>query len=213
MAQRRTTAVRHLLASAETSTPPQIPSGEKTPRNNEEFPLGDKTPGTKRRASPAGERDVIDAAPAYLGGRNPEAQFAGNRGNIGRPSFPWGTKPRGTTRWRARHHQRRPSFPWGTKPRGPKKSFYWGMKPWEQKKSFPWGTKPWGQQQQTMSNLQGCDQKENDNNKDDAQPPRLRQTKQASPPGCNLYDLIFMFSPTPLNIVRKKAGTGGWVKT
>ena len=41
-------------------------------KNNEELPLGDETPGTKGRASAAGERGVIDAAPASLGGRNPE---------------------------------------------------------------------------------------------------------------------------------------------
>ena len=115
---------------------------------------------TKRRASPAGERRVVDTAPASLTGQNPrhkslasaatlaasaslegqntEAQFAGKSGNIGRPSFPWGTKPQ-----------------------GPKKSLYGGTKPWEQKRSFPWGTKPQGQQQQTTPNIQGCGQKEN----------------------------------------------------
>ena len=41
--------------------------GDETPRNDEELPLGEKTLGTKRRASPAGERGVIDAAPASLG--------------------------------------------------------------------------------------------------------------------------------------------------
>jgi len=92
MAQRLATAVRHPLASA-ASTPPQLPLGDETPRNDEELPLGDETPRTKRRASPAGERGVIDAVPAFLGERNPEAQFAVERRNIGRPSFPWGTKP------------------------------------------------------------------------------------------------------------------------
>jgi len=226
MAQRLATAVRHPLASA-ASTPPQLPLGDESPRNNEELPLGDETLGTKRtkrRASPAGERGVIDAALASLGGRNPEAQFAGKRGNIGRPSFPWGTKPRGTTRWRARHHRRRPSLPWGTKPRGPKKSFPWGTKPRGQNKSFnkdnaqpsrvgsskhKTKTKTKGTRTETPPKLQGCGKKENDNNKDDAQPPRLRRTNQASPPGCNFYVLIFMFSPTLLNIVRKKAVTGG----
>ena len=47
------------------------------------------------------------------------------------------------------------------------------------------------------------------NDKEDAQPPRLRQKNQDSPPGCNFYVLLFMFSPTTLNVVRKKAGTGG----
>ena len=113
-------------------------------------------------------------------------------------SFPWGTKPWGRkktfTRWRARQHRRRPSFPWGTKPQGTTKSFpwgtkprgrsfSWGTKPWGQKKSFPWGKKPQGQQQQ---------QKRND--KDDAQPPRLRRTKQASPQ--NLF-LCFHKTPPP----------------
>ena len=89
------TAFQHPLASAE-STPPQFTLGDKTPRNDEELPLGDETPGTKRtkrRASPAGESGVIYATPASLGGRNHEAQFAGKRSNIGRPSFPWGKKP------------------------------------------------------------------------------------------------------------------------
>ena len=99
MAQRLATAVRHPLASA-ASTPPQLPLGDETLRHNS-------------LASAA-----TSDAPDSLGGQNPEAQFAGERGNIGRPSFPWGTNPLGTTRWRARHHRRRPSLPWGTKPRG-----------------------------------------------------------------------------------------------
>ena len=76
-----------------------------------------KTPGTKRtkrRPSPAGERGVIDAAPASLRGRNPTAQFAGEHRNIGRPSFPWGTKPRGTILWRAQQHPP-PQIPFGGK--------------------------------------------------------------------------------------------------
>ena len=71
MAQRLATAVRHPLASA-ASTPPQLPLGDENPRNDEELPLGDKTPGTKGRASPAGEHGIIDAAPASFGGQNPE---------------------------------------------------------------------------------------------------------------------------------------------
>ena len=113
MAQSSATGVRHPQASAASSMPPQLPLGDKTPRNDKEFLLGDKTLGLKGRASPAGERSVIDAAPASLGGRNPQEQPAGKRGNIGRPSFPWGTKPRGPKK----------SFPWETKPRGQKKSF------------------------------------------------------------------------------------------
>ena len=74
IAQRLATAVRHSLASTASSTPPQLPLGDKTPRNDQELPLGDETPGTKGRASPDGERGVIDAAPASLGGRNPEEQ-------------------------------------------------------------------------------------------------------------------------------------------
>ena len=32
--------------------------------------------------------------------------------------------------WRAQRHQRRPRFPWGKKPRGTTKSFSWGTKIW-----------------------------------------------------------------------------------
>ena len=91
MYQRLATAVRHPLASA-ASTPPQLPLGDETPRNDEELPLGDETPGTKGIASPSGERGVIDAASASLGGRNPEEQPAGKRGNIGRDETPGTTK-------------------------------------------------------------------------------------------------------------------------
>ena len=74
MSQRLATAAQHPLASAASSMLPQLPLGAKTPRNDEELPLGDKTSGTKgkERASPAGERGVIDAAPASLRGKKPE---------------------------------------------------------------------------------------------------------------------------------------------
>ena len=123
-----------------------------------------------RRPTPAGERGVCDAASASLGRRNPKEQFAGKRGNIGCPCFSWGTKPRGKTRWRARHHRRRPSLPWGTKHRG-------------QKKSFPWGTKTQGKKESfNKDNTQPSRvQSQKRNDKDDAQPPRLRRTKQAKP--------------------------------
>ena len=70
----------HPLASAASSTPPQIPLGGETPRKNPlasaesstppQLPLGDETPGTKE--APAGERGNIDATPASLGEQNPE---------------------------------------------------------------------------------------------------------------------------------------------
>ena len=72
MAQRLATAVRHQLASAASSTPPQLPLGYETLRNDKELPLENKTLGTKRRPSPAGKRGNIDADPASLGGQNPE---------------------------------------------------------------------------------------------------------------------------------------------
>jgi len=44
--------------------------------------------------------------------------------------------------------------------------------------------------------------KEKRNDKDDAQPPRLRQTKQASPPDIKIYlYLFFMFSQKPLTLL------------
>ena len=57
--------------SAASSTPPQLPLGDETSRNDEELPLGDETLGTKGRDSPTGERGVIDAATASLEGQNP----------------------------------------------------------------------------------------------------------------------------------------------
>ena len=145
-----------------------------------------------RCPTPAGERGIIDAAPASLGGRNTEERRRASPGgrNPGEqknsltrwrvrqhrrlPSFPWGTKPRGTPNAgehgiidaapvslggrnpeehktlasAASHHQRRPSFPWGTKPQGTKKS-------------FPWGTKPRGQQQQQRPTFEGAVEKRN----------------------------------------------------
>ena len=42
----------HPLASAASSTPPQLTLGDKTPRNDKEIPLGDETPGTKEDLHP-----------------------------------------------------------------------------------------------------------------------------------------------------------------
>ena len=161
-----------------------------------------------------------------------------------RPSFPWGTKPRGTTktfhwgtkpqgrrknftRWRARQHRCRPSFLGERNPREnimdtsrnmdakrqhpiskgavetTKKRFSQGKKPWGQKKSFPWGTKPQGQQQRQRPTFEGAvEQRQKRNDKDDAQPPRLRQTEQASPIELKMYFYVFT-KKTPFNIVRK----------
>ena len=71
MSQRRATAVRHLLASAASLTPPQLSLGDETPRTGEELPLGDETPGTKEDLHPLASAETLDA-PAFLGGQNPE---------------------------------------------------------------------------------------------------------------------------------------------
>ena len=139
--------------------------------------------------------------------------------------------PPSDTRWRARH-RRRPRFPWGTKPRGTTKRFPWGTKPPGRKEYLhplasaatltppqlplgdetPGTTKKTETQRQRRASLGGRNpgerriaslggQNPGDNNndnaqpsrvrsqkrndKDDAQPPRLRQTKQASPLGRN----------------------------
>ena len=149
-------------------TPPQIRLGDETSSNNS-------------LASAA-----TSAAPASLGGLNPKEQPAGKRGNIGRPRFPWGKKPR-------EQIQRRASLG--------------GRNPEEKRRASLGGRNPGDNNNRQRPTFKGAVKKRND--KDDAQPPRLRRTKQASPPGCKFYVLIFMFSPTPLNIVRNKAGTGG----
>ena len=252
MSQRLATAVQHPLASAASLTPPQLPLGDETPRNDEELPLGDETPGTTGRAAPAGKRSVIDAAPDSLGGRYPEDQFAGESGNIGLPSSPWGKKPQGSICWRERQHwppqlplgdetprinslaivatsaapaslggrnpeeqpsgERGniglPSFPWRKKPRGKiqRRASLGGRNPEEKSRASLGGQNPGDKNNGNAQPSRLRSKKRND--KDDSQPPRLRQTKQASPLGCNLY-VLFMFSPTTLNVVRKKAGTGG----
>ena len=73
----------HPLASAASLTPPHLPLGDETPRNNSLVSA------------------ETSAAPASLGGQNPKEQLAGKRGNIGRLSFPWGAKPRGQVQRRA----------------------------------------------------------------------------------------------------------------
>ena len=175
------------------------------------------------------------------------------------------------TQWQARH-RRRLSFPWGTKPQGTTKSFPWETKPRGRKErkeelhpmasaasltppQLPLGDETprhnslasaatssapasiggrnseekfmeeeHEQRRTKISKQQGSwtqtrpmvikdhghtkdhgynNKKRND--KEDAQPPRVRQTKQASPPGCNFYVLIFMFSPTTQYCGRARA--------
>ena len=59
-------SVRHPLAIAASSTPPQIPLGEETPRKKTSW--GNQLQGQ----TPSGKRGIINAAPDYLGGQNPE---------------------------------------------------------------------------------------------------------------------------------------------
>ena len=61
-------AVQYPLASAASSTPPQLPLGHKKPRNKK--PWGKQLQGK----TPAGKRGIIDAAPASLEGQNPKRQ-------------------------------------------------------------------------------------------------------------------------------------------
>ena len=42
----------HPMVSSASSTPPQLPLGDKNRRNDEEIPLGDETPGTKEYLHP-----------------------------------------------------------------------------------------------------------------------------------------------------------------
>ena len=100
------------------------------------------------------------------------------------------TRPRGNQLQGQRH---RPTSKGAVETK--KKSFSWGTKPWGQKKSFPWVTKPQGQQQRQRPTFKGAVAKKR-NDKDDAQPPRLRRTKQASPPDLKLYFIFnfFMYS-------------------
>ena len=184
MDQRLATAVRHPLVSAASSTSPQIPLGDETPRNDEELPLGDETLGTKEDLHPLasaaastppqlplGDKTprnnplliaATSTAPASLGGRNPGDKFMETEDHA--------PKKNETT----------------------KKSFSWGTKPWGQKKSFPWGTKPQGQQQRQRPTFKGAfEQRQKRNDKDDAQPPRLRLTNQDFPPDLKMYFYVF----------------------
>ena len=78
MAQRHATAVRHPLAIAESSTPPQLPLGDKNPRNDEELTLGDETLGTKEDPHPLASAATLMPPQIPLGGETP-----GNTTNSG----------------------------------------------------------------------------------------------------------------------------------
>ena len=67
MDQRCATAIRHLLASVASSTPPQLPSGYENSRNNKELPLGDKTPGTKEELQPLASAATLTSPQLLLG--------------------------------------------------------------------------------------------------------------------------------------------------
>ena len=153
MAQRHATAFRHSLASAASSMLPQLPLGGETPRNDEELPLGDKTPGTKRRPSPAGERGIIDAVPASLGGRDTKEQ---------RRASPLGQKHRDKRRPSpAGKHGNIDAAPDSLGGQNPKEHIMDTSRTMDAKRqrpiykravettnnSFSWGMKPQGQQQ------------------------------------------------------------------
>ena len=224
MAQRRfSIAVRHPLASAASSTPSQLPSGDETPRNEkEELPLGDVTPGT-----------TTTTAPKLQGyGRTKKSFPWGTKPRGQKKSFPWGTKPRG------QQQRQRPTFKGAVKQR---RSSLSGRNPGDKRRASLGGRNPMdnnndnAQPSRVRSNndnkktatifmgtarimykssimdtastmfIMDCGHSKDygnnnkDNNKEDAQPPRVRRTKQASPPEC-----IFLFSqehPTTLNIV------------
>ena len=71
MSQRLTTTVRHPLASAASSTPPQPPLGDETPGNNKEIPLGDETLGTKEYLHPLASAATSTQPQIPLGGETP----------------------------------------------------------------------------------------------------------------------------------------------
>ena len=123
MSQRHFISVRHPLASAASSTPPQIPLGKKTLRNDKELPLGDETPGTKEELHPLANAATSTPPQLPLGDETPGNNPLASAATSTPPQIPLGDKtPRNKKRWRARHHRRHPSFPWGTKPRGTQNS-------------------------------------------------------------------------------------------
>ena len=143
MAQRCATAVRHPLASAASSTPPQLPLGGRNAEERRRDSPGGRNPGDKRRPSPAGERGNSDAASASLGGRNPRDERkpspAGKRGNIdAAPASFEGQNPEEHIMDTARTMEAKRQRPISKGAVGTTwKSFSCGTKPWGQKKSFP----------------------------------------------------------------------------
>ena len=120
------------LASAASSTPPQLPLGDKTLRNKKTSGQPSPRKNTRWRA----------------------------RHHRRHPSFPWGMKPQGTrtnTRLQARYHLRFSSFPWGMNPPQKKRQRPISKGAAETtKKSFPWGTKPQVQQKRQHPNFKGA---------------------------------------------------------
>merc|ERR1739838_330933 len=90
----------HPLVSAASLTPPQLPLGDETPRHNSlasaatsaaPASLGGRNPEDQRRASP-GERNPGNRRRASLGGRNPR-----DNKNRQRPTFKGAVKKKTTT--------------------------------------------------------------------------------------------------------------------
>ena len=71
MVQHRAIAVRHLMASASSSTLSQLPLGYKTPRNDEELPLGDETWGQNEELHPLASAASSTPPQLPLGGETP----------------------------------------------------------------------------------------------------------------------------------------------
>ena len=208
---------RHPLASAASSTPPQLPLGEETPRNKKTSGQPAPSPNTRRQAR------HHQCRPSFHWGVKPQGT---------KKSFPWGTKPWGQEK----------SFLWGTKPRGQqqqqqrptfkgaverRRASLRGRNPRDKRRASIGGGNPgdnsndnaqpsrvrshndkkiatrFMDKSRTMVIKNHGHRKDNghnykDNDKEDAQPPTVRLTNQASPSEC-----IFIFSqkqPTTLNI-------------
>ena len=172
MAQRRFFIyVRHPLASAASSAPPQFPLGDETTRNTKtleqpaprknthwrarhhrhhpSFPWGTKPRGTQKpRINQIQGKHLLTSAASLTPTHIPLGdETSRNTKTLGQPA------PRNNTRWRAQHHRRLPSFPWGTKPRGTQKLWgnhiqgkkkRWRVRHHQRLPSFTWGTKPRG---------------------------------------------------------------------
>ena len=161
MAQRRfEIAVQHPLASAASSTPPRIPLGDETPRNDKELPLGDKTLGTKEDLHPLTRRASLTPPQLPLGDETLRNNLLARKTSSTPPQLPLGDKTPGKKRPRGNQLQGQTQRPTS--------------------KGVVGKTIRIMETARIMDTEDHGNIKDHGHNKDDAPPPRVRRKDQAS---------------------------------